>query len=82
MLIETMDPDLYRSLKEIVMRDMKKDIDLMKLNGKDCTEKCKLKNRALDLDLQRNSSIIQKFLEFKWCDNCSAGSGTCQARCG
>jgi hypothetical protein len=32
-----------------------------------CTEKCKAKNKVLELDLDRHKGIVKALVNFKWC---------------
>ncbi len=66
---------------------MKNEIDAMRNDSTGCTEKCKIKNRVLEADLERHKSIVQAMISYKWCPECSqiepgAAKTVCQAGCG
>ena len=40
-----------------------------------CTEKCRVKNSALELDLDRNQVLVDSLTKFDWCNTCARSSG-------
>ena len=71
LLIDRLDPQIYKTLKKIVMKEEKAKFELMKLHEMGCSEKCRIKNYALDLDSKRNEKIVKELLTFKWCNDCA-----------
>ena len=64
LLIDRLDPQIYKTLKKIVMKEEKAKFELMKLHEMGCSEKCRIKNYALDLDCKRNEKIVKQLLTF------------------
>lgn len=59
----------------------------MKADYEGCTEKCKMRNKLLEVDLDRQKGIVNTLIQFKWCPECSqlepgAAKSLCQAGCG
>lgn len=86
-LVDKMDPQLLETVKKVLRREMKGEIDAMRTNQTGCTEKCKIKNRVLEEDLERHKGIVQALINYKWCSECSqvepgAAKTVCQAGCG
>lgn len=73
LLRETIDPKLYDTFRRIIMQDEKEKIEAMKVHSKGCSEKCRVKNSALELDLDRNKALVEKLTSFDWCDRCCGG---------
>lgn len=46
----------------------------MRVHERGCTEKCRIKNTALELDLSRNQNLVNQLTGFDWCDLCNSGS--------
>lgn len=42
------------------MQDEKEKIEAMRIHDKGCSEKCRVKNTALELDLDRNKALVEK----------------------
>lgn len=72
LLIDRMDPTLYTTLKEIVKKDMKSELELLRKNDLGCTDKCRTKNRLLEVNLERHEEIVKTLISFKWCEECTA----------
>jgi len=45
----------------------------MRIHEQGCTEKCRIKHTALELDLQRNKDLVSQLTSFDWCDRCVGG---------
>jgi len=58
LLVDKMDPQLLETVKKVLRREMKNEIDAMRTDSTGCTEKCKIKNRVLEADLERHKSIV------------------------
>ena len=71
MLLSNMDPFIVETLKEIVKKDLKKEIQEMRQSDSGCSDKCRLINEVQKYELERNEAIVKVILSFKWCDNCS-----------
>ena len=71
LLVDRLDPELYKTLKRIVMKEEKNKLQVMKLADMGCTEKCSTKAMALKFDLERNQKIVDKMKLFEWCATCS-----------
>lgn len=71
MLLSNMDPFIVETLKQIVKKDMKREIEDMKKSDKGCSEKCRLTNEILKIDNDRLNKIFKVVQDFKWCDICS-----------
>ena len=71
LLIDRLDPEIYKTLKKIVMKEEKEAIEMMKLNEMGCSEKCRIKNLQIEIDLKRNKSIVDALSTFVWCNECS-----------
>ena len=54
LLVDRLDPELYKTLKRIVMKEEKNKLQVMKLSEMGCTEKCSTKAMSLKFDLERN----------------------------
>ena len=54
LLVDRLDPELYKTLKRIVMKEEKNKLQTMKLGEMGCTEKCTTKAMALKFDLERH----------------------------
>lgn len=67
---ETIDPKLYDTFKRIIMQDEQEEIEKMRRHETGCTEKCRIKNTYLTLDLKRQSAMNEKLTTFNWCDLC------------
>lgn len=83
-----MDPNLYESLKEIVKKEIKAEIEFMRRSDQGCTEKCRAQNKMLEMNLERHEKVVQTLIEFPWCQDCSAAGesgankAVCKAGCG
>jgi hypothetical protein len=84
LLTDQLDPSLYKSLKHIVKREMKHELQQMRNDELGCTDKCRVKNKMIELDLDRNSAIVQTMTAFKWCQDCSneETKAPCKLGCG
>ena len=71
LLIDRLDPDIYKTLKRIVMKEEKNKLEMLKLNEMGCSEKCRVKNTSLELDLYRNAKIVDVLKTFSWCNECA-----------
>ena len=54
LLVDRLDPELYKTLKRIVMKEEKNKLQTMKLGEMGCTEKCTTKAMAQKFDLERH----------------------------
>ncbi len=54
MLVETIDKELYKTIKSVVLREMKHEIQALRNDEKGCTDKCRLKSQVNELDLERH----------------------------
>jgi hypothetical protein len=70
LLISHMDPLMVQTVKEIVRKDMRKEIEEMRQSDEGCSLKCRLTNDMLKKDLGRNKVIVNELINFKWCDTC------------
>ena len=52
--MDRLDPELYKTLKRIVMKEEKNKLQTMKLGEMGCTEKCTTKAMAQKFDLERH----------------------------
>ena len=71
LLVDRLDPEIYKTLKRIVMKEEKHKFEMMKLHEMGCQEKCRIKNTLLELDLNRNAKIVDTIKTFVWCNECS-----------
>ena len=67
---ETINPALYNTFRRIILKDEQEKVEKMRLHNAGCTEKCRLKNMANEVDLKRNQDLVKCLLEFPWCDRC------------
>lgn len=74
LLRETIDPKLYDTFRRIIMQDEQEQIEKMRKHDKGCTEKCRIKNSAIEMDLDRNKALVQQLTTFNWCDICAGSS--------
>ena len=81
LLRETIDPKLYDTFRRIILQDEKEQIEKMRVHERGCTEKCRIKNTALELDLTRNHNLVKELTKFDWCDLCNSG-GSLQMNAG
>jgi hypothetical protein len=65
-----MDPLMVQTVKEIIKKDMRKEIEEMRASDQGCSEKCRLTNDMLKRDLGRNKVVVNEMISFKFCDNC------------
>lgn len=70
LLLSHMDPVMVQTIKEIIKKDMRKEIDAMRNSDEGCSQKCRMTNEMLKKDLGRNKVIVNEFIGFKWCDTC------------
>merc|ERR1740130_1065251 len=70
-LISKMDPVIVETLREIVMADMKKELEEMRNSDQGCSQKCMLIKNIADKDLERHKNVVKKLFDFAWCDFCS-----------
>jgi hypothetical protein len=81
-----MDPLVVETIKEIVRRDMKGELEEMKNSDLGCSDKCRLLKQISDKELERNHKIVKIMLEFQWCDFCSQSEpgavSPCKNHCG
>lgn len=73
LLRETIDPKLYDTFRRIIMKDESDKIEKLRKHDKGCTEKCRIKNQATEMDLDRHKTLVTELISFNWCDKC-AGS--------
>ena len=66
-----MDPIVVETLREIVRKDMKSEIEQMRNSDRGCSEKCRLMKMISDKEVSRNHRIVQEMMKFEWCDICS-----------
>lgn len=71
MLISKFDPVVIETLREIIISDMKKQLEEMKFSDDGCSEKCKIMKSISDKDLDRHRIVVNKFFEFQWCEVCT-----------
>ena len=71
LLIDRLDPEIYKTLKRIVMKEEKNKLEMLKLNEMGCSEKCRVKNTCLEIDLHRNAKIVDVLKTFSWCNECA-----------
>jgi len=76
LLRDTVDPKLYDTFRRIILKDEKEKIEEMRTHEKGCSEKCRIRHTALDLDLQRNKDLVAQLTSFDWCDRCVGGCPT------
>ena len=73
-------------MRKVVRKDLKNEIAEMRAHEDGCTDKCRIKNKLLELDLARHKSIVQHLVSFQWCPDCtgeaSAVSSVCKVGCG
>ena len=86
-LTRAIEPQLLQTIKAVVARDMKQQLKAIRDSEEGCTEKCRLKNKILELDLERHRSFVQTLLKFNWCDDCvvtepGAVKTACRSNCG
>ena len=62
LLLSTMDPVMLDTLKEIVKKDMEKEIEKMKYSDEGCTDICRLKNQILEIDNERCLPLVENAL--------------------
>ena len=89
LLVERLDPDIYKTLKRIVMKEESAKLESLKLHEMGCSEKCRVKNLCLELDMQRNAKIVDVLKTFVWCNECAEEGQTgavrtsvCKEGCG
>lgn len=87
MLVDTIDKELFKTIKSVVLRDMKHEIQALRNDEKGCTDKCRLKGHLSELDLERHRAVVKCLIEFKWCSVCmsiepGAVRVVCQSGCG
>lgn len=70
LLISHMDPFMVQTVKEIIKKDIRKEIEAMRNSDQGCSLKCKAINQLLTKDIDRNKVIVQELMQFKWCDTC------------
>lgn len=54
LLRETVDPQLYETFRKMIFKEEKIKLDQMRVNKRGCTDKCRVKNTYLELDIARN----------------------------
>ena len=83
-----MDPIVVETLRSIIRKDMRNEIEDMRNCDHGCSLKCQLLKRIADKELSRNQKVVDAMLSFQWCDTCSAAepgavsSGPCKKSCG
>eukprot|EP00347_Sterkiella_histriomuscorum_P022408 403338598 len=86
LLISHMDPVMVQTIKEIIKKDMRREIEAMKNSDEGCSQKCRLTNEMLKKDLGRNKVIVSEFISFKWCETCQnpqpGAVQVCHSGCG
>ena len=73
LLRDTVDPQLYETFKRIILREEKANIERIRIHQAGCTAKCRVKNSALELDLERNKALVECLTTFDWGDRCVGG---------
>lgn len=71
LLRETIDPKLYDTFRRIILQDEQEKIERMRKHELGCTDKCRVKNSMLELDLMRNKQLVTALINFSWCDTCN-----------
>ena len=74
LLRETIDPALYETFRNLFIKEKKEQLEDLRMNEQGCTDKCRVKNSALETDLQRNKALVEKLTKFEWCDLCNSGN--------
>ena len=54
LLVDKIEPELYQTIKNVILREEKHQIQLMKKDTAGCTDKCRLKNKMVECDLERH----------------------------
>lgn len=70
LLLSHMDPIMVQTVKELVRKDMRREIESMKNSDEGCSQKCRLMNDMFRKDLGRNKVIVHEITGFKWCEVC------------
>ena len=87
-LLTQMDPLVVETLRSIVRKDMKAELQEMQNSDLGCSQKCQLMKKIADKEYTRNNRIVAEMMEFPWCDICSVSepgavsSGLCKKGCG
>ena len=58
-------------MKRLVKNEMKQELESMRNDSQGCTKKCKIKNKLLEVDIERHRGIVQALVNFAWCAECS-----------
>ena len=89
LLLSHMDPIMVQTVKELVRKDMRREIEAMKNSDEGCSQKCRLMNDMFRKDLGRNKVIVNEVTGFKWCEVCqkqqpaaATQQQVCMAGCG
>jgi hypothetical protein len=65
---------LYQTYKRMIIREEEDRLEKLKMHKMGCSEKCRVKNTMLDLDLKRNQELVDQLMHFKWCESCASFS--------
>lgn len=83
-----MDPIVLETLRSIVRKDMRNEIEEMRNSSEGCSTKCQLIKKLSDIEVGRCRKIVDVMMRFEWCDTCSSPepgavtSGHCVKKCG
>jgi len=66
---------------------MKDEIEKMRNDTAGCTEKCRIRTKLSECELERNQALVRELMKFEWCPECSkleagAVSNQCKNNCG
>jgi len=50
---------MYATFRRMIMKDEQESIDKMRLHREGCSEKCRIKNTAIGMDLDRNKALVE-----------------------
>jgi hypothetical protein len=86
-LTDQLDPVLYKNLKMIIKREMKQELQQLRNDSLGCTDKCRVRNKLVETELERNQKIVEILMNFQWCNECSNMEGgavkqPCKNGCG
>jgi hypothetical protein len=63
-LTEQLDPEVYKNLKMIICREMKDELEQMKNDDSGCSDKCRVRNRLAECEINRNHQIVSLLMQF------------------
>lgn len=88
-LLSHMDPIILETLRSIIRKDMRSEIEDMRNSDEGCSAKCQLIKKLGDVEVTRCQKIVANMMKFEWCDNCTTPeqtgavtSGACTSKCG